>query len=337
MLSRTRINCKEESTIFKALNNLNKIFIVVLVFIPFVKMCAVLPAFGGTFPSELPSALGLLIFDKKSALGYDTYDSETLKIFPRLILSKSSYSLLLIYTGAWLAASIKSSTRCYIFLSALIYVSVGFRIAFTSISVILIISFLLRDGNSIRISKTSYSLRSFTLLITNIIIAIPFLTPFILLNFDKQWSIRAFDRLPSFMAALDYSINVNVVGASYGSYWKYTQENMYSLNRMFGENTGDVFLGTELFVAELLTSLGIVGTIVFLGYFLTRISRNISTMIIYFDSMSSSQKQLVFLQLGLVTASIGAATNLIGLSFFVIAGWKLNVTSSQVSLSRSTQ
>jgi hypothetical protein len=313
---------------------LNKLFLLVLVVIPLVKITFVLAAYGGLkFPNDLPSALGLLIFDDPSTVtSSNTYDSKTLLVFPRLILSKSSVSFLLIYTAAWFSATIKSDARLYLLLLSLAFISFGFRIAFFSILCLLVSSFLVRSGSAITFSEHKKTLKLLALPLINVFILFSFFSPFFMLLLDRPAVVRYFDRFPSFLAALNYSININVTGATFGSYWRYTDQYRSTLTRLYGENIGDVYLGTELFISELITSLGLLGAAIFSIYLIKRINQNAKTMIGNFDIIPVEQRHLVFLQIGLACASIGAAVNLIGISFFVIAGWKLIPRTSEEPL-----
>lgn len=270
-----------------------------------------------SFSDLLQGAIGYRLKSPEAA-GF-SYESEVLSIFPRLILSKSAVTLSLLALNSinWIFFRKRVAT---FFNVILIIIFSGFRSGAFGMMVQLISGILIEN----RIFKINY-----VKLIIGIFLASFFIIPFILLFIDSEIANQIYDRMPSFRAALDYSLNLNFFGATFGSYWKYTIENSTYLTNRFGSSEFQVFMGSEHLAGELLGSIGLVGFLFFTFMNITRIIINIQNYSLI-RGLRKPALMILLLQIGLLSSGIGAAVNIIGISYYIIMGWSVRFTKDEI-------
>ena len=253
------------------------------------------------------------------AVGF-SYESEVLQIYPRLILSKSAITLSLLALNSinWVCFKKKYAT---FFNIILILIFSGFRSGAFGM-LIQLASGILLENSFIKINQVKVIIGS--------LISSFFLIPFSLLFVEKNIANIIYDRMPSFRAALDYALNSNFFGATFGSYWKYTVENSTYLTNRFGSADYEVFMGSEHLAGELLGSIGIIGFLFFTFMNITRVLQNIQNYSLM-RGFRSTSLMIILLQIGLISAGIGAAVNIIGITYYIIMGWSIKFIKNEAS------
>jgi len=263
-----------------------------------------------SFPALLQGAIGYRL-KSPDAVGF-SYESETLNIWPRLILSKAAitFSVLVLNSINWIFLKKRFAT---FFNVIFIFVFSGFRSGLFGLTIQLI--------SAILIENRRFKL-NFVKLVIGILLSSFFLIPFTLIFFDTETANQLYDRMPSFKAALDYSLNLNFFGATFGSYWKYTLENNTFLTSKFGGYQNEVYIGTEHLAGELLGSIGIIGFIFFSFMNITRILTNVQNYS-HIRGLKKPSLMILLLQIGILTAGIGGAVNMIGVTYYILMGWSI--------------
>ena len=123
--------------------------------------------------------------------------------------------------------------------------------------------------------------------------------------------------------------NLNFFGATFGSYWKYTVENSTYLTNRFGSSEFQVFMGSEHLAGELLGSIGLIGFLFFTFMNITRIIVNIQNYSLI-RGLRKPALMILLLQIGLLSSGIGAAVNIIGISYYIIMGWSVRFTKDEI-------